>query len=686
MFNQNINIMKKLLLLNLALCIGLVSYSQQKLVVKPDAQKVAISKFDKRQITHNDRVGVKEQIPSIKPTPNRGITGDPNIVTIIEIGSAANAYGYGYNNGNATYVWADDELHSVTNTHRMGGEVGPAGQYSGDLAYDISTDQGITWTNQIKMYESNIPGATYNTDAARYPEGAIYNPPGNTDPNNAWVAFFAATLDGSNGDTWGGYGYGVASIADPEDTTKHLLPSDLTNGFYQGIPTAFHITQQGDAWMADAALEDSYVTYMGDIIFMHGVFNDDINDYEYEEFLVSAPCDYARYLKMAFSPDGQTGYVYWTANNGSVPFYDADGWDYPLLLKTEDGGQTWDSDLINVQLGGPDGIETIKYWLSDEQLNEYFAPGTWDRDEIIYSARWWNTDIAVDAGGNPHLITSVHVGWGEVGSLYIGIAPYTMGIFDIYSLDGGENIDQAVLLGTTKTYRGVFQPDDFSEYNRTSASTTMDGTKMFFSWIDTQIEGIDENVSPDIFARGFDLVTNMLTEGESSGGCTSVTAFSTGMWQSWFAAASYYVFTDNDDFIMPLVYEFIDPEDVTQPVRFNYIQDFSYNIADFTLPSGNDPFPWVGMDDREPVTTEVSQNYPNPFNNITIISVKLEEPACLSLEVTNILGQKVYMEDRGYTGRGTVQFTLSADDFDPGIYFYTVRFGNQAVTRQMIVK
>ncbi len=678
--------MKKLLLLNLALCIGLISYTQQKPVVKPDAQKVAVSKFDKKLMSYADKVGVKEQVLSVKPAPNRGITGDPNVITIIEIGSSANAFGYGLSNGNATFVWADDDLHTVANTHRMGGDVGPPGQYSGDLAYDISTDQGITWTNQIKIYESNITSGQDNSDAARYPQGAIYNPPGNTDPNNAWVAFFAPNLDGSNGGSWGGYSYGVASIGDPEDTTKHLLSSDIPNGFYQGVPTAFHITQQGEAWMADAALIDSYLDYTGNIIFMHGVFNDDINDYEYEEFLAPATCEDAGSLKMAFSPDGQIGYVFWIDINQSIPFYDEDGWDYPLLFKTEDGGETWDSDLISVQLGGPGGIETIKYWLSDEQLNEYFEPGTWNRDEIIYSARWWNSDIAVDAGGNPHLITSVHVGWEDGGSLYIGIEPYTMGIFDIYSLDGGENIDQAVLLGTTKTYRGIFQPNDFTEYNRTGVSTTMDGTKMFFSWIDTQADGINENIAPDIFARGFDLVTNMLTEGESSGGSTNVTALSTGMWQSWSKAASYYVFTDNDDFIMPLVYQFLDPENVTNPIRFNYIQDFSFNIADFTLPSGNDPFPWVGIENQEMITAEVSQNYPNPFNNTSLISVKLEEPACLSLEVTNILGQKVYMEDRGYTGQHTVQFTLNADYFDPGIYFYTVRTGNQAVTRQMIVE
>jgi len=670
--------MKKLLLLSLALLWGFALLAQK---VNPDIRRVALSDFDQKQPVTAD-LGTKSQSPATYPAPNVVPTDDPNIVTIIQIGSAANAYGYGYNNGAATFVWADPNINSVTNTHRMGGEVGPPGQYSGDLAYDISTDGGMTWTNQIKMYESNVAA---NPDAARYPQGAIYNPPGNTDPMNAWMTFFAATLDGSNGGTWGGYGYGVASIADPTDTTKHLLHSDLEAGFAQGIPTAYHITQQGDAWMADAALQDSYVAYLGNIIFMHGVFNDAIGDYEWEQFLVPATADYARYLKMAFSPDGLNGYVFWCSNNASIPFYDEAAWDYPLLLKTDDGGATWADDLISVQLGGPDGIPVIKNWLTDEQLDGIFGPGTWDRDQLIYSGQWWNTDVAVDAGGNPHIITQVFLGYTDEGTNYIIVEPHTFGMFDIYSFDG-ETLDQAVLLGTNQNYDGVFQPDDFTEYNRAQASTTLDGTKMFFSWIDTQIEGIEENRSPDVFTRGFDLISNNITVGDAPGGCDNVTAFSLGMWQSWFMAASYYVFEESDNYTMPMIYETLNPDNVIEPVRFNYIQDWSYNVADFTQPSGNPPFPWVGIEEPEAnASISVSQNYPNPFSGTTVIDIYVPQASEVSVEVTNLIGQTIYQNNMG-TVSGNARISLKASEFTSGVYFYTVRAGDQSMTRQMIVE
>ena len=41
----------------------------------------------------------------------------------------------------------------------MGGSLDPGG-YSGDLGYDISTDGGMTWTNMVECYISNISGGT----------------------------------------------------------------------------------------------------------------------------------------------------------------------------------------------------------------------------------------------------------------------------------------------------------------------------------------------------------------------------------------------------------------------------------------------------------------------------------------------------------------------------------------------
>jgi hypothetical protein len=69
-----------------------------------------------------------------------------------------------------------------------------------------------------------------------------------------------------------------------------------------------------------------------------------------------------------------------------------------------------------------------------------------------------------------------------------------------------------------------------------------------------------------------------------------------------------------------------------------------------------------------------------------MITVNLERAAHLSLEVTNIAGQKVMDLDRGRVSAGTHFFQLEAKDFAPGIYFYSVISDNSTVTKKMIVK
>ncbi len=687
--------MKKLLLFALALCFGFAVVAQKQYNVNQDTKTWKVPSPSEMAISA-DPVGQNgEAITKAKQPVYPGNTDNTEIVTIVDIGSAANVFTYGYGNMAATFTWYNKDLNAVTNFHRMGGDVGPPGQYSGDLCYDISLDGGMTWTSQVKVYESNISGGTYNIDAARYPQGAIYNPAGNTDPANAYMAFFAATMDGSNGGNWGSYGYGVGNLVNIDDTTKHLATSDLANGYYQGVPTAFTITQpDGVAIMADASLLDSYTEYLGDIIFYRGEFNDGIGDYEYEKFLVPAPAEYARNLKMAFDPTGQIGYVYWNDENGSISMMT--GWNYPLLIKSTDAGETW-SDVISVEISGPDGIDAVKNWLPDDMIQNIWDPPYPTRDEIMYSTVWFNSDIAVDAWGNPHLACTPFIAGPGLDPGYIIITPESFAVFDVYSIDDDNEDWQAVHLGTLNTYSGEFLypgSDPLTEYNRVEVSGTTDGTKMFFTWADTRLEGVDDNTAPDIYARGFDLFENTITYDESGtaiAGATNVTAFSGAMWQAYFKSTSHYTKDDGPSgskvYTIPMVYCDMNPQNVVDPVQFKYIQDFSFADGDFVLPTGNDPISPVGIDDPvEYNITSVSQNYPNPFNTTTTVVANIDRSSDLSLIVTNLIGQKVIEINKGEVSGGAHTFTIEAGKLQTGIYFYTVIAGDHSVTRKMIVE
>ena len=103
--------------------------------------------------------------------------GQKGIVSVIPIGTSANAFTYGYGGGQKTMVFADDNLNAVINIHRMGPGTTPPG-LSGYLAMDRGINGAAKpgdWSSNVEIYNSTISGGTYFLDAARYPQGVIYN-------------------------------------------------------------------------------------------------------------------------------------------------------------------------------------------------------------------------------------------------------------------------------------------------------------------------------------------------------------------------------------------------------------------------------------------------------------------------------------------------------------------------------
>jgi hypothetical protein len=94
----------------------------------------------------------------------------------------------------------------------------------------------------------------------------------------------------------------------------------------------------------------------------------------------------------------------------------------------------------------------------------------------------------------------------------------------------------------------------------------------------------------------------------------------------------------------------------------------------------------VKVDFNLPSIFTLEQNYPNPFNPSTKIQYNLPENSFVSLKVYNTIGQEVASLVNGVVPAGSHEINFDASKLNSGVYFYTIKSGNNFVqTRKMIL-
>jgi hypothetical protein len=84
-----------------------------------------------------------------------------------------------------------------------------------------------------------------------------------------------------------------------------------------------------------------------------------------------------------------------------------------------------------------------------------------------------------------------------------------------------------------------------------------------------------------------------------------------------------------------------------------------------------------------PQSMLLEQNFPNPFNPSTTIRYFLPDAGKVSLEVFNVVGQKVAtVVDNEYRPAGSHEATFAAFDLPSGVYLYRLSAGPQVETRK----
>ncbi len=96
----------------------------------------------------------------------------------------------------------------------------------------------------------------------------------------------------------------------------------------------------------------------------------------------------------------------------------------------------------------------------------------------------------------------------------------------------------------------------------------------------------------------------------------------------------------------------------------------------------------TGIDDNPSNVVDkftLEQNYPNPFNPSTTIDFSLQKAAKVTLEVYNVLGQKVTTLVNNRLAAGQYSVIFDATNFSSGVYFYKLTSGDFSQTRKMML-
>ncbi len=639
--------MKKGLLFILALGLGSWVYGQNL------AQKdYKVNSQPKEAQIHYDAQSMDVAGPV---SSHQGVKGTISAVTI------------GYSNNVYTMLveqqsclTANQDLGVIQFFHRA--KIGDHGaRSSGDMMTSRSVDGGLTWNTFMAM--SNSSGHNL-----RYPSGQIYNPTANTDVNLAYSVYCGPVSDGAGWvETFAG-----SIMLDSTNVSNNLFPS-----YGALIRMGEQVTTDGKVHCMGSAYHSSPVYGLDTNYLLTGNFNSTNNNFDwsltkFNPTFVADSSDgsefaYVWYFNTAWSADGTIGY-FWTvgrdASNDTRSYQ-------PIVWKSTDSGANWTKMPVF-------DFSTLSVITDLLQPMKGVSPAT-SRPQFSSAL-----DGTVDANGDLHLMALIKACSSNNGdslgySYYIAnTSNMSNPIFDVYTTASGWDARQ---LGQVYT---VAVPAAESGFNgigwdlRLQAGRTVDGTKVFASWTDTDTTiapigtaGLMLDMLPDIYVAGWDIVSGKQAP------ATNFTIGTSIYGDCFFQYMSDIILANNGTYTVPMT-EIDKDVDPINPITHNYITGITFDESDFV---DN-----IGFQSTVDNLASVSQNRPNPFNGSTQIDVNLKKSSNLSITVISIAGQKVFEENYGTQSAGNHTITISADKLASGIYFYTVNAGNSTITKKMIVE
>lgn len=549
--------------------------------------------------------------PTWKAASKPDLEGTPKSASVIQLGSAPNLYTFILSGQNQ--VDYNEDINTVIFQHRSDPDNHDGLGGVGTLRVDFSTDGGATWSlDTLLITPAMFAGTAGDATGNRYPNGAIYNPAGNTDPMSAFVVSNGPALSATT-TLWG-------LIA---RASTRLDGSYATDAYVDqwGDLTSFHpyglcVNPNGEAWSLSSRYGGAGdpLNYTGYHV-NKGVFNAGTHAFDWTVQQTITPdfhtdpdssVIYSSH-NLAFSPDGTTGYaVIMGKENDGIPQGPC-----PLVWKTADGGATWNQLPTHDFSTEP----ALTYWLLpafDSGLpRPYFS----------------DFDCVVDGDGTLHLISEVLSGYtaspDSQGYIFSDIASHF--IFHVATNDGvnWHLYKLSDVFGTDFDLPSSDPANIPVQSNRPQASRTSDGSRVFFSW---NSSGPDEtqNYLPDVWAVGHEPATGLYTEQKNltAGTDAELVAFLHSVSPVCITGGS------EHDYELPIVFG-AHNGDALGPADFYYIRGVGFDDADFV----------VGLIEPAPPTAGL---FPNPTDGP--LRINLTSAAAVDLSLADATGRIVLRE------------------------------------------
>ncbi len=559
--------------------------------------------------------------------------------TPIPIGNAVNSFTNAFSPKEP--LWYDPNLNTVIFAHRGDPSVAATGNH---YLVDKSTDGGATWSvNLGPVYD---PTGLAN---GRYPQGMIYNPSGNTNPNNAYLFATGAALAGTNGPNWGGHARGLWKL----DGSAPAVSSMVSPPFYYGAAGSSQsfVNRNGDFWEASQDFDIAASALPGTVTVFKGTWTG--SNYSITTSTLSYPTSstFGGDADIAFGPDGLTGYIVTVDGlSGADPNV-----ILPYIWKTTDGGNTWNA------LG----------YLNVDNLASDFggAPPI---------TCHWEVDIAVDGNGNLHI--AIVAGLTDATTVW-SYAAGAWGVYDLYTTDGGTTWF-AQLLDLPPMYGGQYGVSDAGGWRQSPGvqiATDWNGNKIFIVWSETD-PSLDPNNNyyPDVFVNAWD---------RSSGNWTGKINVTPGAGNIYYHSLAYYVQGTSGTYELHIAHQAILDATVSlNPVQFVFLDGITINDNQFAVAGNPTPIVLVsGLNENTLTGFNVSRVYPNPVSDRAWINITAEKPEKVSISIHNLTGQIVKEIYSGQLSTGFNKIEINRQGIAAGSYILRIQSDSQVITRSLIV-